>query len=304
MYRAKAGGRALVVYFEERMNDEAVARVTLDRDLRSALEQGQLSMHYQPLLDLGSGALVGAEALIRWHHPERGWIDPSRFIPVAEETGFIDELGHFALTQACAQVRAWRDAGLPACRVSVNVSPRQLRKPGIVRVIADCAREAGIGLDALQIEITEGLLIGHADTVDGLLRELADAGVTIALDDFGTGFSSMAYLTRFPIHTLKIDRLFVEGIEHGRDSTAIVEAIIARRTRRQDRGCQRRPARALSPAVRRGAGLLHREADARGGPSGCPGPRGARRTVQMAGMTPMQTPRCSKRRARCYVRAA
>jgi EAL domain-containing protein (putative c-di-GMP-specific phosphodiesterase class I) len=125
------------------------------------------------------------------------------------------------------QARAWRDAGLPVQRVSVNVSPRQLRKPGVVAMFADCAREAGIGLEAIQVEITEGLLIDHADTVEGLLRELDAAGATIALDDFGTGFSSMAYLNRFPIHVIKIDRVFIDGIGRGRGSEAIVQAIVA-----------------------------------------------------------------------------
>jgi EAL domain-containing protein (putative c-di-GMP-specific phosphodiesterase class I) len=215
------------VYFEERMNDEAVARLTLDRDLRSALELGQLTVHYQPLVDLKTGEVVAAEALMRWQHPERGWIAPSRFIPVAEESGFIEELGAFALAQACAQMRAWRDDGLPVRRVSVNVSPRQLRKAGMAALIERTARDAGIDLEALQIEITEGLLIDHAERAGVLLREVADTGATIALDDFGTGFSSMAYLNRFPIHTIKIDRVFVDGIESGRNSAAIVEAIIA-----------------------------------------------------------------------------
>jgi diguanylate cyclase (GGDEF)-like protein len=227
MYRAKFLGRAQAVYFEERMNDEAVARLTLDRDLRSALELGQLSVHYQPLIDLRTGEVVGAEALMRWLHPERGWVPPSRFIPVAEESGFIEELGAFALAQACVQMRAWRDDGLRVRRVSVNVSPRQLRKPGMSALIERSARDAGIDLEALQIEITEGLLIDHAERAGVLLREVADTGATIALDDFGTGFSSMAYLNRFPIHTIKIDRVFVDGIESGRNSAAIVEAIIA-----------------------------------------------------------------------------
>jgi EAL domain-containing protein (putative c-di-GMP-specific phosphodiesterase class I) len=179
------------------------------------------------LVDLRTGEVVAAEALMRWLHPERGWIAPSRFIPVAEESGFIEELGAFALAQACVQMRAWRDDGLPVRRVSVNVSPRQLRKAGMAALIERSARDAGIDLEALQIEITEGLLIDHAERAGVLLREVADTGATIALDDFGTGFSSMAYLNRFPIHTIKIDRVFVDGIESGRNSAAIVEAIIA-----------------------------------------------------------------------------
>jgi EAL domain-containing protein (putative c-di-GMP-specific phosphodiesterase class I) len=153
-------------------------------------------------------------------------IPPVRFIPVAEETGFIEHLGRFALVEALAQVRAWRDEGLPVQRVSVNVSPRQFRKAGMGEVIRECAAQAGVGLDALQIEITEGLLIEHAE-VEGLLRELHASGAAIALDDFGTGFSSMAYLSRLPIQTIKIDRVFVDGLGRSRESEAIVEAIIA-----------------------------------------------------------------------------
>jgi diguanylate cyclase (GGDEF)-like protein len=227
MYRAKAGGRAQVVYFEERMNAEAMARLTLDRDLRQAIERGELSVHYQPLLDLASGEILGAEALLRWQHPERGDVPPMRFIPVAEESGFIDQIGHFALAAACAQMKLWQDTGLPLQRVSVNVSPRQLRKPGVLEMIKHCADDAGVSLANLELEITEGLLIDHAESVEGLLREMHGAGLRIALDDFGTGFSSMAYLNRFPIHTIKIDRVFVAGLGRSRDSQAIVQAIVA-----------------------------------------------------------------------------
>ncbi len=209
------------------MNAEAMARLTLDRDLHHAIERGELTVHYQPLLDLHSGAILGAEALLRWQHPERGDIPPACFIPVAEESGLIEHLGRFAFAEACLQMRAWKDEGLSPERVSVNVSPRQLRKPGVLETFARCAREAGVGLDSLELEITEGLLIDHAQSVEGLLRDMQARGLRIALDDFGTGFSSMAYLNRFPIHTIKIDRVFVDGLGRGRDSEAIVGAIIA-----------------------------------------------------------------------------
>lgn len=208
------------------MNTEAVARLTLDRDLRLAIDRGELEVHYQPLVDVRSGAIRGAEALMRWRHPERGEIAPVRFIPVAEESGLIERIGRFALEQACAQIKAWQREGLALQRISVNVSPRQLREPGVMAMVRECAREAGVGLDALELEITEGLLIEHAESVEGLLREMHDSGLRIALDDFGTGFSSMAYLTRFPIDTIKIDRVFVDGLGSSRDSRAIVEAVI------------------------------------------------------------------------------
>ncbi len=227
MYKAKAGGRAQAVYFEERMNAETVARFTLDRDLRLAIENGELQLHYQPRSDLRTGRIYGAEALLRWRHPKQGWVPPARFIPIAEESGFIEPLGQWILREACVQMKAWKDAGLPLERLSVNVSPRQFRGREPVDYLARCLNETGVRGSWLEIEITEGLLVSHAQSVEGLLAEIDKMGVSIALDDFGTGFSSMAYLKRFPVDTIKIDRVFVEGLEASADSRAIVAAIIA-----------------------------------------------------------------------------
>ena len=227
MYRAKANGRSQVVFFEERMNAEAVMRMTLDRDLRAALERGELVVHYQPKLDLASGAIRSAEALIRWNHPARGWISPARFIPLAEESGFIEPLGDWILQQACADMRRWLDAGLELEHVSVNVSPRQFRKRAIVDSVQRCSTHAGVATSKLQLEITEGLLMNRGDDVEEMLQAIARGGHKIALDDFGTGFSSMAYLKRFPVHTIKIDKVFIEGLDASRDAEAIVTAIIA-----------------------------------------------------------------------------
>lgn len=227
MYRAKASGRGQTIFFEERMNAEAMARLSLDRDLRLAIERGELSLHYQPQVDLRTGELSGAEALIRWMHPEKGAISPTRFIPLAEESGYIDQIGSWTLHEACSQMRRWREAGLPLARVSVNVSPRQFRKSKLVEVVRSSAEAAGLPAHCLEIEITEGLLLDRGDAVQAMLRELADAGHAIALDDFGTGFSSMSYLQRLPVEAIKIDRVFVEGLGRSRDSDAIVAAIIA-----------------------------------------------------------------------------
>ena len=227
MYRAKAGGRAQAVFFEERMNEEAVARLTLDRDLRAAIDRGELTLHYQPQLDLASGEIRSAEALVRWKHPVRGMVPPATFIPLAEESGFIETLGQWIIETACRQIRAWGDSGLAIEYVSVNVSPRQFRKRTLVQFIDRCTREAGVKPSSLHLEITEGLLLEQGEAVEGMLREMAARGHSIALDDFGTGFSSMAYLKRLPVHMIKIDRVFIEGLERSPDSEAIVAAIVA-----------------------------------------------------------------------------
>ena len=227
MYRAKANGRSQVVFFEERMNVEAVVRLTLDRDLRVAIDRGELALHYQPQLDLRTGLIRGAEALVRWNHPTRGLISPAHFIPLAEESGFIEQLGQWTFEQACLQLRQWRDEGLLLDHVAVNVSPRQFRRHNLIDFIARCVRDAGLPPSCLEIEITEGLLLDRGEVVEGMLRALADAGHRIALDDFGTGFSSMSYLKRLPVSTIKIDKVFIEGLEPGGDSEAIVAAIVA-----------------------------------------------------------------------------
>ena len=227
MHRAKEGGRSQALFFEERMNAEVVAALTLDRDLRGALERGELQVHYQPQVELATGRIVSAEALLRWFHPTRGTISPARFIPLAEESGFIEVIGEWLFEEVCAQVATWRGEGLELEHVAVNVSPRQLRRRDFAATVAACARKHGVAASAVQIEITEGLLLDRGTVVEELFRELAEAGHSIALDDFGTGFSSMAYLERLPVDTIKIDQTFIRNLAVGRDSRSIVSAIIA-----------------------------------------------------------------------------
>jgi diguanylate cyclase (GGDEF)-like protein len=227
MYRAKSGGRSQVVFFEERMNSEAVSRLTLDRELRTAIERGELALHYQPQLDLKTGRLVAAEALLRWNRPGHGFVPPARFIPLAEQSGLIEQIGQWTIEHACKQLRAWREEGVPIERVAVNFSPRQFRRRSITKILRDALLRYDVPASALEVEITEGLLMEQGDAVEDILREVADAGHPIALDDFGTGFSSMSYLKRFPVHAIKIDRVFIEGLGSGPDSEAIVAAIIA-----------------------------------------------------------------------------
>ena len=227
MYRAKSGGRGRSVYFKESMNVEAVERVTLDRELRQAIQRGELELHYQPQLDLRSGEIICAEALMRWRHPRLGLVPPGRFIPIAEESGYIEHLGRWLLREACGQVKAWQTDGLRVSRLAVNISAIQFRKPDLVDFIKECTRQAGIAPESLDLEVTESVLMDRGSDVERMLRELAAMGVSISLDDFGTGFSSLAYLKRFPVHKVKIDRGFVEGLGRDSDSEAIVAAIVA-----------------------------------------------------------------------------
>lgn len=226
MYRAKAAGRNNAQWYEAGMVDEVGDRLSLSSALRQALGAGELSVAYQPQVDLLTRQLVGVEALARWSSPELGLVSPDRFIPVAEDGGLIRELGGWVLQRACADVaQLQRDLGRPL-RLAVNVSPRQLRGRAWIDEVVVALEGAGLDAGQLELEITEGLLIDdHGDAVD-LLSRIRDLGATIVVDDFGRGYSSLAYLTRFPIDKLKIDRSFIQGITSVDTDAAIVDAII------------------------------------------------------------------------------
>jgi len=221
MYAAKAGGRRTFRFFEPAMDESARARLQLEQDLRRALAEGQFELHYQPLVDLGDGTMTGCEALLRWHHPERGMVSPLEFIPLAEDTGLIEELGDWVLRTATAEAAGW-----PAhIRVAVNVSPVQLKSQTLALRVTSALAAAGLSPQRLEIEITEAVLISDDDVALQILHQLHDIGVRIALDDFGTGYSSLSYLKRFPFDKIKIDRCFVSDIEIG-GSSAIVQAVV------------------------------------------------------------------------------
>jgi len=225
LYRAKEAGRNAFQFYAAEMNQRLMARLNLERDLRQALERGEFLLHYQPQVNLASGAIIGAEALVRWCQPERGIISPGEFIPLAEETGLIVPLGEWVLREACRQARAWHDAGLPIC-MSVNLSARQFRSPGLVQTILGVLSETGLEARFLEMEITESMVMHDPEGAIAVLDELQKQGIAFAMDDFGTGYSSLNYLKRFPIHKLKIDQSFVRNITTDPDDAAITNAVI------------------------------------------------------------------------------
>ncbi|HTD03993.1 EAL domain-containing protein [Undibacterium sp.] len=227
MYRAKAEGRGGYHYFSEGLTCAARDRLDLDNRLRYALRQNALRVHYQPQTDLYSGSIIGAEALVRWQDPIEGLISPARFIPVAEETGLIREIGEWVLRETCRQGRAWLDAGLPPLVLAVNVSAHQLKQPGFCELVERILRETGFPAAQLELELTESALMEHREQVVPLMDCLRARDIRLAIDDFGTGYSSLAYLQRFPLDVLKIDKSFVDEIGTGSGARAIVNAIIS-----------------------------------------------------------------------------
>jgi diguanylate cyclase (GGDEF)-like protein/PAS domain S-box-containing protein len=222
MYAAKADGRRTLRFFEPAMDASAKARLTMEQDLRQALVDGGFEIHYQPVVDLGRDEVTGCEALLRWRHPERGMISPAEFIPVAEDTGLINELGEWVLRTACAEAAAWPDH----VRLAVNVSPVQLKCQTMALKIAGALAASGLSPSRLELEITEAVLIRDDETALAILHELRAIGVRIALDDFGTGYSSLSYLKRFPFDKIKIDRCFISDIAEVDGSSAIVQAVV------------------------------------------------------------------------------
>ena len=223
--RLKTEGDAGYLFYSPTMNQRAKERWAIEGELRQALADGDLLLHYQPKVSLRNGRIVGAEALIRWRHPQRGMISPAHFIPVAEETGLILELGDWVAEEACRQIRAWRDAGLNAPLMSINLSARQFDELLPSRILATLDRH-GLPPSCLQLEITESLLVRGTDGVVRIMNELVAIGLTLSMDDFGTGYSSLAYLKKFPITALKIDRSFVIGLPGDDDDCAIARAIV------------------------------------------------------------------------------
>ncbi len=226
MFHAKASGRNNYQFFRADMNIRAVRRLAVETSLRRALKEGEFLLHYQPQIDLASGAMIGAEALIRWRDPGLGLVYPGQFVPIAEACGLIVPIGRWVLREACRQVRAWLDAGLRAVPVAVNISAVEFRHKGFLAGVALILQESGLASGYLELELTESILMHEADSSTLVLDSLKAMGVRLAIDDFGTGYSSLSYLKRFPIDTLKIDQSFVRDIVSDRDDATIVAAVI------------------------------------------------------------------------------
>jgi predicted signal transduction protein with EAL and GGDEF domain len=226
MYQAKESGRQTFRFFKPEMNVKAVERQSMEEDLRRALERHELTLHYQPIVNLKSGTITGAEALLRWTHPSRGPVLPMKFIPVAEDCGLMLPIGAWVLREACAQAKAWADMGMPPITMSVNVSTLQYRGGEFVKDLAAVLDETGLAPECLNIEVTESGLTERGKLGTPILKALRDSGVQISVDDFGTGYSSLSYLQKLPVDALKIDQSFIRQITATPEDTSIVSAII------------------------------------------------------------------------------
>jgi diguanylate cyclase (GGDEF)-like protein len=227
MYHAKESGRNNFQFFKAEMNLKAVERQSLESGLRRALGREEFLLHYQPKVNLDTGEITGVEALIRWQQPDRGLVTPCQFVPVAEDCGLIIQIGRWVLRETCRQAREWQDAGLPLLPLAVNVSAVEFRDKDFVEGVRAILSETGLEARYLELELTEGVLMEHAQSTAAVLQELKTMGVHLAVDDFGTGYSSLSYLQQFPIDVLKIDQSFIQRITGDPDDSPIVSAIIS-----------------------------------------------------------------------------
>jgi diguanylate cyclase (GGDEF)-like protein len=227
MYQVKRDHKNGYLFFNREMSDQAIRRMELEDDLRNALLNEQFEIHYQVCVDTHSRKPVAVEALVRWRHPERGLVFPDEFIPVAEETGLIVELGRWVLMEACRQARAWQQAGYAPIAIAVNVSMLQFKQGNLVDTVMEALVASNLDSRWLELELTEGMIVRNADHAKGVLDRLRELGIRVAIDDFGTGYSSFMQLRRMPIDCLKIDRAFIREVLNNQDDASVVEAIVA-----------------------------------------------------------------------------
>jgi diguanylate cyclase (GGDEF)-like protein len=226
MYLAKENGRNQFSFYTPELNADARNKLELENDLRRAVMHSELRLHYQPKVDLATGTIIGAEALVRWMKPDGSWVSPDYFIPVAEKSGVILTIGNWVIEQACLQIRKWMEKGLPDICVAVNVSPRQFRSGHLDIFVRDALDKYGISAHQLELELTESMLMNEPERAIETMHKLKQVGVKISLDDFGTGYSNFGYLRRFPIDSLKIDQSFVRGVANKPEDAMIVDSII------------------------------------------------------------------------------
>ena len=227
MYQAKSLGRNGFQFYTMELTEAATQRFSLENNLRRALERGELILYYQPQFSCRTGQIASVEALVRWAHPDLGFILPDRFIPLAEESGLIEPIGEWVLWEACRQFLRWQSLAFPPPKMAINLSSRQIMNPGLTPMVISCLQDTGVAPSSLELEVTEGSLMYDPQRASTTLRELHGLGVNIVLDDFGTGYSSMSYLKRFRLNKLKIDRSFIQDIPHSQPDVAIIKAIIA-----------------------------------------------------------------------------
>jgi EAL domain-containing protein (putative c-di-GMP-specific phosphodiesterase class I) len=227
MYRTKEEGGSGFRFYAREMSQRAIERIKMESALRRALEQQQFELFYQPKVELKGGRIIGSEALIRWRHPELGLVLPSRFIPMAEETGLIHAIGSWVLKTACSQSKAWQEAGLAPFDVAVNLSAKQLKRGNLVKLVDQTLRETGLDGRHLELELTETMVMHDPERFIPILEELKELGVRLSVDDFGTGYSSLSYLKRFPFDRLKIDQSFVRDIATDTNDAVIVQTVIS-----------------------------------------------------------------------------
>jgi diguanylate cyclase (GGDEF)-like protein len=226
MYHAKEQGRGCYKFYAPELNEDSLHRVAVEQELHQALQNKEFKLVYQPKVDCMSGRLIAAEALIRWHHPERGLVPPDDFIGIAEETGLIRVIGEWVLREACRQAREWLDAGLPQVRIAVNVSPIQFREDDMANKVATILQGFQLPADAIELEVTEGAVMENTETSIRKLHDLNNMGIRLSIDDFGTGYSSLSYLGKLPIHALKIDQSFIMDMTEDKSARAIVSSTI------------------------------------------------------------------------------
>ena len=227
MYQAKKNGRNNYQFYNDDMNALAIERQSIEADLRRAIERNEFILHYQPKVNLSTGLLIGAEALIRWNHPTRGIIFPESFIAIAEDCGLIIQIGRIVLRQACLQAKEWINKGMPDITIAVNISASEFQNRDFYKCVFEILQESNLEAKYLQLELTESVLMQNVESSTIILQQLKELGVELAVDDFGTGYSSLSYLSQFPIDILKIDQSFIKNITNNESNGAIVTAILS-----------------------------------------------------------------------------